>query len=120
MALKRVGLGSIFQVGNGTTQVVYSVGSAKTAYIRALEIHSLDETNIANVQVHIVPATGAGGVGTASTITRIARLGISTEDTYFFENAYPITLNSNNDTIQIYNENSSDAVNVLVLGDREG
>ena len=76
MALKRVGLGSIFQVGNGTTQVVYSVGSAKTAYIRALEIHSLDETNIANVQVHIVPATGAGGVGTASTITRIARLGI--------------------------------------------
>jgi|TARA_B100000035_G_C20984982_1_gene547355 hypothetical protein len=120
MALKRVGLGSIFQVGNGTTQVVYSVGSAKTAYIRALEIHSLDETNIANVQVHIVPATGAGGVGTASTITRIARLGISTDDTYFFENAYPITLTSNGDSVQIYNENSANAINVLVLGDREG
>ena len=120
MALKRVGLGSIFQVGNGTTQVVYSVGSAKTAYIRALEIHSLDETNIANVQVHIVPATGAGGVGTASTITRIARLGISTDDTYFFENAYHITLTSNGDSVQIYNENSANAINVLVLGDREG
>ena len=120
MALKRVGLGSIFQVGNGTTQVVYSVGSAKTAYIRALEIHSLDESNIANVQVHIVPATGAGGVGTASSITRIARLGISTDDTYFFENAYPITLTSNGDSVQIYNENSANAINVLVLGDREG
>jgi len=120
MALKRVGLGSIFQVGNGTTQVVYSVGSAKTAYIRALEIHSLDESNTANVQVHIVPATGAGGVGTASSITRIAKLGISTDDTYFFENAYPITLTSNGDSIQIYNENSANAINVLVLGDREG
>ena len=96
------------------------MGSAKTAYIRALEIHSLDETNIANVQVHIVPATGAGGVGTASTITRIARLGISTDDTYFFENAYPITLTSNGDSVQIYNENSANAINVLVLGDREG
>ena len=53
-------------------------------------------------------------------LQELLRLGISTEDTYFFENAYPITLNSNNDTIQIYNENSSDAVNVLVLGDREG
>jgi len=120
MALKRVGLGSIFQVGNGTTQVVYSVGSAKTAYIRALEIHSLDESNTANVHVHIVPATGAGGVGTASSITRIAKLGISTDDTYFFENAYPITLTSNGDSIQIYNENSANAINVLVLGDREG
>jgi hypothetical protein len=59
-------------------------------------------------------------IGTASTITRIARLGISTEDTYFFENAYPITLNNNGDSIQVYNENTSDAVNVLVLGDREG
>ena len=120
MALAQVGLGSIFQVGAGTTQVIYTVGSAKTAYIRALEIHSLDSSNTANVQVHIVPATGAGGVGTASSITRIARLGISTEDTYFFENAYPITLNDNGDSILIYNENSNEAVNVLVLGDKEG
>ena len=119
MALAQVGLGSITQVAAGTTQVVYSVGSAKTAYIRALEIHSLDSSNTANVQVHIVPKTSGDAIGTATSITRIARLGISTEDTYFFENAYPITLNSNNDTIQIYNE-SSDAVNVLVLGDREG
>ena len=100
--------------------VVYSVGSAKTTYVRALEIHSLDASNTANVQVHVVPATGAGGVGTASSITRLARLGISTEDTYFFENAYPITLTSNGDSIQIYNENTADAVNVLVLGDKEG
>ena len=120
MALAQVGLGSITQVAAASTQVVYSVGSAKTSYIRALEIHSLDPTNTANVQIHIVPTTGSGVIGTASTITRLARLGISTEDTYFFENAYPITLNNNGDAVLVYNENTADAINVLVLGDREG
>ena len=120
MALAQVGLGSITRVGAGITQSVYTVGSAKTAYIRSLEIHSLDSSNIANVQVHVVPTIGSGSIGTATSITRIARLGISTEDTYFFENAYPITLTTNGDSIQIYNENTLEAVNVLVLGDREG
>ena len=119
MALAQVGLGSITQVAAGTTTAVVTVGSAKTVYVRALEIHSLDASNTANVQVHVVPNSG-GSAGTASSITRIARLGISTEDTYFFENAYPITLNDNGDAVLIYNENSADAVNVLVLGDREG
>lgn len=119
MALAQVGLGSIRQVAAATTSAVYTVGSAKTAYIRAFEIHSLDSSNVANVQIHIVPNSG-GSPGTASSITRIARLGISTNDTYFYENAYPITLTSNGDSIQIYNENTSGAVNVLVLGDREG
>ena len=119
MALAQVGLGSITQVAAATTTAVVTVGSAKTVYVRALEIHSLDSSNIANVQVHVVPNSG-GSAGTASSITRIARLGISTEDTYFFENAYPITLTSNGDSIQIYNENTADAVNVLVLGDKEG
>ena len=119
MALAQVGLGSITQVAAATTTAVYTVGSAKTAYIRALEIHSLDPSNTAIVEVHIVPNSG-GSAGTASSITKIARLGISTEDTYFFENAYPITLTSNGDSIQVYNENTADAVNVLVLGDREG
>ena len=117
MALAQGNLGNITQVAAATTTAVVTVGSAKTVYVRALEIHSLDPTNTANVQVHVVPNNG-GSAGTASSITRIARLGISTEDTYFFENAYPITLTSNGDSIQIYNE-SSDAVNVLVLGDKE-
>ena len=119
MALAQVGLGTITQVAAATTAAVVTVGSGKTVYVRALEIHSLDSSNTANVQVHVVPNSG-GSTGTATSITRIARLGISTEDTYFFENAYPITLLSNGDSIQIYNENTADAVNVLVLGDKEG
>ena len=117
MALAQGNLGNITQVAAATTTAVVTVGSAKTVYVRALEIHSLNESNTATVQVHVVPNAG-GNAGTASSVTRIARLGISTEDTYFFENAYPITLTSNGDSIQIYNE-SSDAVNVLVLGDKE-
>ena len=117
MALAQGNLGNVTQVAAATTTPVVTVGSAKTVYVRALEIHSLDPTNTANVQVHVVPNSG-GSAGTASSVTRIARLGISTEDTYFFENAYPITLTANGDSIQIYNE-SSDAVNVLVLGDKE-
>ena len=120
MALAQVGLGSITQVGAAHTRSVYTVGSAKTAYIRALELHGMDTSNTTNVQIHVVPTQGSGVIGTASSITRIARLGISTQDTYFFENAYPITLNDNGDSIQIYNESVSGAVNVLVLGDREG
>ena len=119
MALAQGNLGNITQVASATTTAVVTVGSAKTVYVRALEIHSLDPSNTANVQVHVVPNNG-GSAGTASSTTRIARLGISTEDTYFFENAYPITLNNTNDAVLIYNENTADAVNVLVLGDREG
>ena len=117
MSLAQVGLGNITQVAANATTAVYTVGAGKTAYIRALEIHNLDANNRSIVQIHIVPNNG-GSAGTASSVTRIARLGISTEDTYFFENAYPITLPSNGDTIQIQNEHS-EAVNVLVLGDRE-
>ena len=119
MSLAQVGLGNITQVAANATTAVYTVGSGKTAYIRALEIHSLDAVNKSIVQIHVVPNNG-GSAGTASSVTRIAKLGISTEDTYFFENAYPITLNNTNDAVLIYNQNENDAVNVLVLGDREG
>ena len=66
MALAQVGLGSITQVAAATTTAVVTVGSAKTVYVRALEIHSLDTNNIANVQVHVVPAASGGGAGTAT------------------------------------------------------
>ena len=118
MALAQGNLGNITQVASATTTAVVTVGSAKTVYVRALEIHSLDPSNTANVQVHVVPNNG-GSAGTASSTTRIARLGISTEDTYFFENAYPITLTANGDSIIVVNENANDSVNVLVLGDKE-
>ena len=113
MALNRGNLGFTTQIGAGVTAAVYTVGSAQTAYIKSVLLHNLDTNNTQNIKIHVVP-----NAGTASSTTQIARLGISTNDTFFFEPAYPITLTSNGDTLQIHNE-SSGSINILVLGDKE-
>lgn len=117
MALNRGNLGFTTQIGAGVTAAVYTVGSAQTAYIKSVLIHNLDTNSTQNIRMHVVQNSG-GSAGTASSTTQIARLGISTNDTFFFEPAYPITLTSNGDTLQIYNE-SSGSINILVLGDKE-
>jgi hypothetical protein len=119
MALAQTSLGSITTVEAGQTTAVYTVGSAQTTYVRSLVIYNQSNISVQNAQIHVVPNSG-GSAGTAVTGTRIARLGIGTDDTYFFECAYPITLTANGDTIQVQNEGTGAAINVLVLGDREG
>ena len=118
MAFAKVGLGTITRVALGTTSTVYTVGSAKTSYIRSVILHNIDSVNSSTVRIHVVPNSG-GSVGTASSITQLAQLSVQPTDTYFFELAYPITLASNNDTVQVYNSSTTDAVNVLILGDKE-
>ena len=119
MALNRGNLGFTTQIGAGVTAAVYTVGSAQTAYIKSVLLHNMSSTAIQNASIHIVQNSG-GSAGTANTTTRIARIGIGSDDTFFFEPAYPITLRSNGDTLQVYNEGSaSNSVNVLVLGDKE-
>ena len=119
MALNRGNLGFSTQIGAGATVAVYTVGSAQTAYIKSVLLHNLDTTTIQNVKIHVVANSG-GSAGTANSTTQIARIGISTNDSFFFEPTYPITLTSNGDTLQIHNEgNVSNSINVLVLGDKE-
>jgi len=119
MALNRGNLGFTTQVSAGTTSSVYTVGSAQTAYIKSVLIYNLSTTAAQSVAIHVVPNSG-GSAGTANSTTRIARIGISTDDTFFFEPAYPITLSSNGDTLQVYNEGlTANSINVLVLGDKE-
>ena len=118
MALQKVGLGTVTRVGIGSTTTVLTVGSAKTCYIRSMLIHNIDTVNSSTVKIHIIP-NSAGSVGTASSINQLAQLSIQPVDTYFFELAYPITLSTNNDTIQIANNSTTNAVNVLILGDKE-
>lgn len=117
MALAQTKLGDVTVVSAGATTAVYTVGSAQTTYVRSVLIHSFNTSSTQNAQVHVVPNSG-GSAGTASTATRIARVGVGTDDTFFMEFAYPITMTSNGDTIQVYNEGSSQ-MNILVLGDRE-
>jgi hypothetical protein len=79
----------------------------------------LSDSGIQNVKIHVVQNSG-GSAGTATSVTQIARIGISTNDSFFFEPAYPITLTATGDTLQVYNEGlASNSVNVLVLGDKE-
>lgn len=118
MALAKVGLGTVTRVALGTTSTVLTVGSAKTCYIRSVIIHNIDIFNSSTVKIHIVPVSG-GSVGTASSDNQLAQLSIQPTDTYFFELAYPITLASTDDTIQVYNSSTTDAINVLILGDKE-
>ena len=119
MALNRGNLGFSTQIGAGVTAAVYTVGSAQTAYIKSVLLHNLSTSGTQNVKVHVVQNSG-GSAGTASSTTQVARIGISTNDTFFFEPAYPITLTSNGDTLQVYNEGTTtNSINVLVLGDKE-
>ena len=119
MALAQVGLGTVTWVSAGTSEACYTVGSAKTAYIRSVLLHSFNDTDTQDATVHIVPNTGGSYVaGTATSLTQFAKIGIGTDDTYFLELAYPLTLSSNGDSLVVDNKGTS-AVNVVVLGDRE-
>jgi FtsP/CotA-like multicopper oxidase with cupredoxin domain len=118
MALQKVGLGTVTRVALGSTATVLTVGSAKTCYIRSIICHNIDTVNSSTIKVHIVPVSG-GSPGTASSDNQLAQLTIQPTDTYFFELAYPITLASTDDTIQVYNSSTTDAINVLILGDKE-
>ena len=119
MALNRGNLGFSTQIGAGVTAAAYTVSAGQTAYIKSVLLHNLSLNIPVNVRIHVVQNSG-GSIGTASSTTQIARIGITTNDTFFFEPAYPITLTNDGDSIQIYNEgNTSNSVIALVLGDKE-
>jgi hypothetical protein len=118
MALAKVGLGTVTRIAAGAGASVLTVGSAKTCYIRSVICHNINALNPSTVKIYIVPASN-DSPGTASSINQLAQLTIQPTDTYFFELAYPITLPNNNDTIQVHNSGTTDAINVLILGDKE-
>ena len=119
MPLSQAGLGTVTWVSAGTSEACYTVGSAKTAYIRSVLIHSFNATDSQNAAVHVVPNTGGSYVaGTATSLTQIAKLGIGTDDTYFLELAYPLTLSSNGDSLVVDNK-GAEGLNVVVIGDKE-
>lgn len=134
MPLSKVNLGFPTVVSAGTTATVYSVSGGKTTYIRSIIVcntfASGVSTNISQtVQIYVVP-TNAGSVGVATAGNRIGRVTLSPDDTFFYDVQYPIILQNNGDSIQVFNEGSFawtlsgiatalNPVNVLVLGDKE-
>ncbi len=134
MALAKANIGFPIVVSAGTTSTIYSVGSAKTAYIRSIVIANSTvgtaNTSLAQtVQIYMVP-NNSGSVGVATSGNRIGRVSLTPDDTFFYDLQYPITLQSTGDSIQVFNEGSfawilsgiataTNPVNVVVLGDRE-
>jgi hypothetical protein len=129
MALSKQNLGFPQVVSAGTTATVYQVGSAKTCYIRSVVLYNSTvgtaNTDLSQTaQIYMVPNSG-GSVGTATDGNRIARISLSADDTFFYELQYPITLQNNGDSIQVFNEGTynlgaaTNDINVLILGDKE-
>ena len=119
MALNRGNLGNVTVVSANQTTAVLTVGSAQTAYVKGILLHNLSESDVQNTKIYVVPNSG-GSAGSATTQNQVAKIGLGTADTFFFEPSYPITLTANGDTIQVENEASvNGAINVLVLGDKE-
>ena len=125
MALARTDLTAVTQVGQATTSVIVTCaaqgGVAQTCYIKSIMIYNPDFDHLQNVDIHIVPNSG-GSAGSVSTVTRIARIGIQTSDTFFFEPSYPIVLTKAGDTLQIGNQGdesglADNSINVYATGD---
>ena len=129
MALERGTLAFPITVGAGTTVGIVTVSGTKKIYIKSIVIHNTNvgtgNTDLTQtVQVYMVPNDG-GSSGTASQSNRIFRGSLEPDDTFTFEPNYPITLSSDGDTIQVYNEGldnggvATNPVNILILGDKE-
>ena len=92
MALERGKLTDVITLAIGQTVAGVTVASNKKVYVKSIMAHA-PYSGIASgtAQVYMVPNSG-GSAGTISTANRIARIGVGTDDTYFFEPAYPIVL----------------------------
>ena len=111
MALARTDLTPVYQVGAATTVGVVTVGSGQTVFIKSVLIHNLNLSTDQNVKVHVVP-NSSGSAGSSSSITQIARVGVATADTFFFEPAYPIVLSNNGDWIDVSTSHEYIVVNI--------
>ena len=115
MALARTDLSAVVPIGAAVSTAVYTVGAAQTVFIKSVLIHSLDQNSSQNVSINVVP-----NAGIALTTNQIARIGLGTDDTFFFEPAYPIVLRENGEKMIVWNEGTvTNSINVLVNGDIE-
>lgn len=99
MALKRTKLLGIQAVSGintvgiltvGTTQTAGGVGIASTTYLRGVVMHNTG-LGTATSSLYIYPSTVAvSGVG--QTAYRLARVDLSSNETFFFEMNYPLVL----------------------------
>lgn len=117
MALARTDLTAVTQIGMASTVAIVTVSAGQTCYVKSIILHNLNSGNVQNANIYVVPNSG-GSAGTAGTTNIIARIGVGTDDTYFFEPAYPIVIRNTGDSVQVGNEGATaDSLNVYATGD---
>ena len=133
MALKRTkllgiqnvtGISTVGILTVGVTQTAGGVGIASTTFLRGVVMHN---TGLSTCQasLYIYDDGESEGSGAAITTRRIARVDLSSNETFFFETPYPITMT---DGSQLFIEvgvsgnggsGIGSMVNVQVLGDTD-
>ena len=133
MALKRTkllgiqnvtGISTVGILTVGVTQTAGGVGIASTTFLRGVVMHN---TGLSTCQasLYIYDDGESEGSGAAITTRRIARVDLNSNETFFFETPYPITMT---DGSQLFVEvglsgnggaGIGSMVNVQVLGDTD-
>ena len=133
MALKRTkllgiqnvtGISTVGILTVGVTQTAGGVGIASTTFLRGVVMHN---TGLSTCQasLYIYDDGESEGSGAAITTRRIARVDLSSNETFFFETPYPITMTDGSQLfIEVDAGGSGGAgigsmVNVQVLGDTD-
>ena len=133
MALKRTkllgiqnvtGISTVGILTVGVTQTAGGVGIASTTFLRGVILHNTGLSTCTS-SLYIYDDGESEGSGAAITTRRIARVDIASNETFFFETPYPITMT---DGSQLFVEVTAPAaggagigsvVNVQVLGDTD-
>lgn len=99
MALRRTKLLNIQSVTGIATVGIFTVGTTNTAvgiasttYVRGVIMHNTGSAT-ATSSLYVYP-TSVAATGIGQTVYRIARVDLSTNETFFFETNYPIVLTS--------------------------
>ena len=132
MALKRTKLLNVQSVTGiatvgiftvGTTQTAGGVGIASTTYLRSVIMHNTGGATCTS-SLYVYP-NGVAATGVGQTSYRLARVDLSSNETFFFETNYPLVLtNQDKIVVEITAPSSGGTgigsiVNYQILGDTD-
>ena len=133
MALKRTkllgiqnvtGISTVGILTVGVTQTAGGVGIASTTFLRGVILHNTGLQTCTS-SLYIYDDGESEGSGAAITTRRIARVDLNSNETFFFETPYPITMTDGSQLfIEVGVSGNGGAgigsmVNVQVLGDTD-
>ena len=114
MALSRAQLSDVTVVSAGSTQAIATVAGGNKVFVKSIMAHNTSGVTTTTAQVYIVPN---GNV--VATANRIFNVTVNPEETVYIEPAYPITIETTGDSIQV-GAGSNGGVNFFATGDQEG